>query len=191
MDSPWGRAKTLGPRTTCATKSQKSACYLPSIYLPKAISWKYPNCPWGADSFPLPSPRRVSEVTQSCPTLCNPWTVAHQAPPSMGFSRQEYWRGLPFPSLGDLPDPGIEPRSPTLQADALTSAPPGKPLNTRIQVLTSKISREERKPGWKKKREEAGEGEQKGWPYKRLLPPTNVQALWDFSLDLQRREDWN
>ena len=51
-----------------------------------------------------------------------PWTVAHQAPPSMGFSRQEYWRGLPFPSLGDLPNPGIEPRSPTSQAEALPSA---------------------------------------------------------------------
>ena len=76
-----------------------------------------------------------SEVAQSCPTLCNPWTIAHQAPPSMGFSRQEYWSGLPFPSPGDLLDPGIEPRSPTLQADALTSAPPGKPLNTRIQSL--------------------------------------------------------
>ena len=76
-----------------------------------------------------------SEVTQSCPTLCNPWTVAHQAPPSMGFSRHEDWSGLPFPSPGDLPDPGIEPRSPTLQADTLTSAPPGKPLNTRIQSL--------------------------------------------------------
>ena len=50
-----------------------------------------------------------------------PWTIAHQAPPSMGFSRQEYWKGLPFPSLGDIPDPGIKPRSPTLQADALTS----------------------------------------------------------------------
>ena len=47
-----------------------------------------------------------------------PWTVAHQAPPSMGFSRQEYWSGLPFPSPGDLPDPGIEPGSPALQADA-------------------------------------------------------------------------
>ena len=46
-----------------------------------------------------------------------PWTVAHQAPPSMGFSRQEYWSGLPFPSPGDLPNPGIEPRSLTLQAD--------------------------------------------------------------------------
>ena len=56
------------------------------------------------------------------------WTVTHQTPLSKGFSRQEYWSGLPFPSPGDLPNPGIEPRSPTLQADALTSAPPGKPL---------------------------------------------------------------
>ena len=49
-----------------------------------------------------------------------PWTVAYQAPPSMGFSRREYWSGLPFPSPGDLPDPGIKPGSPALQADALT-----------------------------------------------------------------------
>ena len=53
----------------------------------------------------------------------------------MGFSRQEYWSGLPFPSPGDLPNPGIEPRSPTLQADALTSEPPGKPV---ITVSTKK-----------------------------------------------------
>ena len=52
-------------------------------------------------------------------------TVACQAPPSMGFSRQEYWSGLPFPSPGDLPNPGLEPRSPALEADALTSEPPG------------------------------------------------------------------
>ena len=50
----------------------------------------------------------------------SPWTVAYQAPPSMGFSRQEYWSGLPFPSPGDLPDPGIEPGPPALQADAFT-----------------------------------------------------------------------
>ena len=54
-----------------------------------------------------------------------PWTVAYQAPPSMGFSRQECWSGLPFPSPGDLPNPGIEPRSPALQADTLPSEPPG------------------------------------------------------------------
>ena len=57
-----------------------------------------------------------------------PWTVTYQAPPFMGFSRQEYWSGLPFPSPGDLPDTGIEPWSPILQADALTSEPPGKSL---------------------------------------------------------------
>ena len=59
--------------------------------------------------------------------FATPWTVAYQSPPSMGFSRQEYWSGVPFPSPGDLPDPGIEPRSPAFQADALTSEPPGKP----------------------------------------------------------------
>ena len=59
--------------------------------------------------------------------FATPWTVAYQAPLSMGFSKQEYWSGLPFPS-GDLPDPGIELRSPALQADALPSEPPGKTI---------------------------------------------------------------
>ena len=60
-----------------------------------------------------------------------PWTVAYQVPPSMGFSRQEYWSGLPFPSPGDVSNQGIEPRSPALYADALPSEPPGK-LETTI-----------------------------------------------------------
>ena len=63
-------------------------------------------------------------VAKSCPTLATPWTVACQAPLFMGFSRQEYWSGLPFPSPGDLPDPGIEPRSPALQADSLPTELP-------------------------------------------------------------------
>ena len=58
--------------------------------------------------------------------FATPWTVAYQAPPSMGFSRQECWSGLPFPSPGDLPNPGIEPGSPALQADTLPSEAPGK-----------------------------------------------------------------
>ena len=58
-----------------------------------------------------------SEVISRVRLFATPWTVAHQAPPSMEFSRQEYWSGLPFPSPGDLPDPRIEPRSPSLQAD--------------------------------------------------------------------------
>ena len=57
------------------------------------------------------------------------WTVAYQAPLSMGFSMQEYWSGVPLPSPGDFPDPGIEPRSSALQAEALLSEPPGKFLN--------------------------------------------------------------
>ena len=65
-------------------------------------------------------------VAQSCQILCDSWTVAHQAPLSIEFSRQEYWSGLPFPSSGDLPDPGIEARSPALQVDSLPSEPPGK-----------------------------------------------------------------
>ena len=52
----------------------------------------------------------------------------HQAPPSMGFSREEYWSGVPFPSLGNLPDPGIEPRSSAMWGDSLPPEPPGKPL---------------------------------------------------------------
>ena len=67
--------------------------------------------------------------------FATPWTVAYQAPPSMGFSRQEYWSGLPFPSPGDLPDPGIKPGSPSFQADALTSEPPGKPQGPAISHI--------------------------------------------------------
>ena len=58
------------------------------------------------------------------PLFVIPWTVAYQAPQTMEFSRQEYWSGLPFPSPGDFPNPGIEPRSSALQADALPSEPP-------------------------------------------------------------------
>ena len=59
-----------------------------------------------------------------------PWTAAHQAPLSLGFSRQESWSGLPFPSLGDLPNPGTEPVSPALQADSLPLKPVRKPHQT-------------------------------------------------------------
>ena len=59
--------------------------------------------------------------------FATPWTVAYHASPSMGFSRQGYWSGLPFPSPGDLPKPGIKPRSPALLAEALPSELPGKP----------------------------------------------------------------
>ena len=68
--------------------------------------------------------------------FATPWTVAYKSPLSMEFSRQEYWNGLPFPSPGDLPDPGIEPGSPTLQADALPSEPSGKIESAEINPYT-------------------------------------------------------
>ena len=69
--------------------------------------------------------------------FATPWTVAYQASMFMGFSRQEYWSGLPFLSPEDLPDPGIKPGSPTLKADSLPSEPPGK---TIVHTDTNKIS---------------------------------------------------
>ena len=69
---------------------------------------------------------------------CNP-TVAHQAPLSMGFSRQECWSELPFPSPGDLPNPGIEPGSPILQADSLPSEPEGSPCGGERVRYTGRL----------------------------------------------------
>ena len=75
-------------------------------------------------------------VAKPCLTLCDPMDcVAHQAPLSIGFPRQEYWSGLPSPSPGDLPDPGLKPGSPALQADSLLSEPPRK---ASVQMNTVK-----------------------------------------------------
>ena len=90
-------------------------------------SYLFPTCAKRYQSFsyficPLPLDLvgwLVGLVITLCPTLVTPWTLACQAPLPMGFSRQEYWSGLPFPSPGDLPDPGIKPGSPALQADPL------------------------------------------------------------------------
>ena len=68
--------------------------------------------------------------------VATPWTVARQAPLSIGFSRQESWSGLPFSSPGDLPNPGIEPQSPALQADYLLSEPPGKSWHAFKKLIT-------------------------------------------------------
>ena len=71
----------------------------------------------------------------SCVQLfATPWTITYQTPLTMGFSKQRYWSGLPFPSPWDFPDPGIKPRSPTLQADTLPSEPSGKPKNVQTTV---------------------------------------------------------
>ena len=75
-------------------------------------------------------------VTKSCPTLVTPWTVAHQAPLPIGFPRQEYWSGLPFPSPGDLPDRKIEPKS--WQADSLLLSHQESPLLYQYLIINSK-----------------------------------------------------
>ena len=72
-------------------------------------------------------------------SFLTPWTVAHQAPLSMGFLRQEYWRGLPFPTPGDLPNPEIEPKSPALAGGFFTSEPPGKPFSIVVVQLLSHV----------------------------------------------------
>ena len=77
-----------------------------------------------------------------CLTLATPWTVAPQLPLSVGFSRQEYWSGLPFSSPGDHPDPGIEPGSPALQADSLPTELQGKPHPPpRLMEIKTKINK--------------------------------------------------
>ena len=82
------------------------------------------NCGPGINNISV----HVSSVAQSCPTLCDPMDcIDHQAPLSMGFTKQEYWNGLLFPSPRDLPRPGIEPASPALQADSLPRGLLGNP----------------------------------------------------------------
>ena len=81
---------------------------------------------WGCVPFLLFESE--SEVAQSCPTLCDPMDGSLPGSGSMGFSRQEYWSGLPFPSPGDLPNPRIKSGSSALQTDALRSEPLGKPI---------------------------------------------------------------
>ena len=68
-------------------------------------------------------------------SFVTPWTAARQTPLSMGFPKQEYWSGLPFPSPGDLPDPGIEPRSPAWAGGFFTTEPPGKPQEWYTSML--------------------------------------------------------
>ena len=94
--------------------------YLNTTFNQSVLSYRTMKLSWEK-----PGEETISEVKSLCRVQLfgTPWIVAHQAPPSMEFSRQEYWSGLPFPSPGDLPDPGIEPRSRTLRADALPSEP--------------------------------------------------------------------
>ena len=99
-----------------------------------AGQWLRLHAPTAGDTGSIPGLGAKSSHASQVKSLsrvrlfATPWTVACQAPLSMGFSRQEYWNGLPFPSPGDFLDPGIESGSPALQADSLPSEPPGKPM---------------------------------------------------------------
>ena len=96
--------------------------HTPTSYISLDITKPHGQGSWGEHAF-----WKVKVKSLSCVRLfATPWTVAYNIPPSMGFSRQEYWSGLPFPFSEDLPNPGIEPGSPALQADALPSEPLGK-----------------------------------------------------------------
>ena len=77
---------------------------------------------------------QACSAAQFCQTLCDPMD---QAPLSMGFSRQEYWSGLPFPPRGDLPDPGMEPTSPALTGGFFTTKPPRKPHDKKMLATNS------------------------------------------------------
>ena len=88
----------------------------------------------------------------------------------MGFSRQEYWSGLPFPSPGDLPDPGTEPRSPVLQADALPSEPPGKPERQEESLIAGQV--------YGSSRAYPGEGNGTPLQYSCLENPMDGGAWW-------------
>ena len=96
--------------------SSSRLCEKPHVLISMPVTWRFLISQWKCWS--------LSRVR----LFATPWTVAHQALLSMGLSRQEYWSGLPFPSPGELPDPGIKPVSPELHTDSLPSEPSGKPF---------------------------------------------------------------
>ena len=103
------------------------------------LNWQHGMCQWNVDFWIIIITKSEKVKSLSRVRLfVTPWTVVYQAPQSMEFSRHEYWSGVPFPSPGDLPDPGIKPGSPTLHTDALPSKPPGKSIITK-GILKIKI----------------------------------------------------
>ena len=130
--------RPLGPSVTprdALTPTARSVCVLRPFYRPHSILClgKQPCFPVSFTYFSQCPPDLPESRACHCLFRCQvmsdsfvtPWTVAHQAPLSMGFSRQEYWSGMPFSPPGDLLDPGIKPTSPALQVDSLPSEPPG------------------------------------------------------------------
>ena len=94
------------------------------------------NSLWDAACYLGRCRKRKHESLSHVRLSATPWTVAHQAPQCMGFSRPEYWSGLSFPPPGNLPNPETKPVSPALQADSLPAEPPGKSKNTGVGSLS-------------------------------------------------------
>ena len=103
-----------------------------------SLQWIQLNSPHHLDVQLCPEPVKLLSRVR---LFAIPWTVAYQAPPSMEFSREEFWSGLPFPSPGDLPDSGIEPRFPALQADALPSELPAPTLSYSLHLQSALLLR--------------------------------------------------
>ena len=112
---------------------EKAQIEFPGHLQDSAHSWQSPGSRSHDSNLKLVSVSRVR-------LFVTPWTVAHQAPLSMGLSRQEYRSGQPFPSPGDIPDPWVEPESPILQADSLSSEPPGKRQSKPRHVTELQVS---------------------------------------------------
>ena len=124
MKGPWAQeCRSLGSWKTQGNEFSPRASRKSAARCCKFLTW---GTEWGVNCHPGGHhlPRQVCYSLSHVRLFGTPWTVACQAPLSMEFSRQEYWSGLPFPSSGDLPDPGMEPRFLALQADCLSSEPP-------------------------------------------------------------------
>ena len=125
-------ASEFFPMSWLFTSGQSIGASTSASVLPKDIQGWFPLGLTGLISLQSKGLSRVFSCVAvfCCSVVSNSlWPHGpHQAPPSLGFSREEYWSGLPYPPPGDLPNPGIEPRSPALQEDSLLSEPPGKPL---------------------------------------------------------------
>ena len=121
---------TAGPRPPRAA-CHPAITWCPTDFCLSVLRWTS----WGTVFLLWVFPHCGGLTAKLCPTFATPWTVAHQSPLSMGFSRQEYWNGLPFPSPGDLPDPGIEPGSPALHGGRGGVLRPSSILIKRILIL--------------------------------------------------------
>ena len=128
---------SLTPHAVLSTPCSASflpICRHPDIHEAGKSAWHGHHCISRlTQAFPITGKRKKVKLLSHVLLFATPWTVAHEAPLSMGFSRQDYWSGLPFSSPGDLPDLGIELGSSALQADSLPSEPPGTPLQSLIK----------------------------------------------------------